>query len=1040
MLLSNSRALLLLPFALVTHAADFGRDVRPILSDKCYTCHGPDEGQRKTPLRLDTEEGAAVDLLSGGKAIVPGKPDESGLIGRITSDDPVRRMPPAYAGHAKLSPVEIETLRDWIRDGAPWSQHWAFVAPRKDAAPAGDGTEIDRFIRDRLKREGLSPAAEAERTRLIRRVSLDLTGLPPTPIRVDDFVNDDSPDAYEKVVDRLLASKAYGERMAVRWLDAARYADTNGYQSDGVRSMWRWRDWVIDAFNSNMPFDQFTVEQIAGDLLDNPTRDQVIATGFNRNHRTTSEGGSVEEEFLVEYAADRAETTSTVWLALTVGCARCHDHKFDPISQKDFYQLFAYFNNVPERGLVFNFGNDHPMIQAPTPSQERRLAELDRDLETAKSHWEEFGRAIEREESAWAKSLAGSSDAGFVREGLVAHYPLDGGLELDARVGVDDKKRETKSQPTTLEFADGQFGEAVVFDGERYIHGGGVAGFDYLEPFTVSFWMKPNKLEGGVISRMQDHKDASGWGVILRDGRIRFELTMRHTDLSMRVVSKRAIEDKDWKHIAVTYTGERPSHRGLTIYVDGEPWEFEIEWDDLKWPIQYFAYPFRIGAAAGERFDGMIDEVRIYERAMSRNEIATLLLRATLGEIAAKAPKTRTGTENLKLRLAFFERGASEKIRSARQLLAIAQRDRDGFDSSIPTVMVMQEGGAKPAHILNRGAYDAPGEAVEPGTLSSLPAPRADWPRNRLGLARWLVDRSNPLTARVAVNRMWQMLFGAGLVKTAEDFGTQGERPSHPELLDWLAVEFMESGWDVKTIMKTMVMNETYRQSSSLTPEKLEADPENRLLARGPRFRLPAEAVRDQALFASGLLNDKLGGPSVKPYQPDGLWQELSGTKYKRDRGDKLYRRSLYTYWKRTVAPPGMVGFDAPDRESCTVQRARTNTPLQALGLMNDVTYLETARKMGERMMREGGESADHRIGYGFQLALSRVPTDSEGGTLLRALQRFKDHFATDPDEAVMYLREGDSPVDPDFEPVELAAYASVASLILNLDETVTKE
>ena len=871
-------------------------------------------------------------------------------------------------------------------------------------------------------------------------MSLDVTGLPPTPAQVDAFVNDRSAHAYEKVVDRLLVSMAYGERMAVRWLDAARYADTNGYQTDGVRDMWRWRDWVIDAFNSNMPFDQFTIEQIAGDLLENPTRDQVIATGFNRNNRTTAEGGSVEEEFLVEYAADRAVTTSTVWLAMTLGCARCHDHKYDPISQKDFYKLFAYFNNVPERGLVFNFGNDHPMIQAPTPEQERKLAELDRDLETAKSSWNEQQRGIESEESAWVKGLAGSSDNGFVSEGLIARYALDGDREVDGRVGVDDPERETESRPASVEFGQGQFGKAAVFDGERYIHGGGVAGFDYLQPFTVSFWMKPNKLEGGVISRMQDHSEASGWGVFLRDGRLRFELTMRHTDLSMRVVSKRAIADKNWKHIAVTYTGERPSHRGLTLYVDGAPWEFEIEWDDLKWPIQYSSYPFRIGAAAGERFDGMIDEVRIYQRTMSHGEVATLLLPDTLGEVAAKPANKRSPAEKLKLRLAFLETGASQKIRDSRQQLAIAQRKRDAFDSSIPTVMVMSEDGAKPAYVLNRGAYDAPGEAVDPGTPVSLPAPRAEWPRNRLGLARWLVDRSNPLTARVTVNRLWQMLFGAGLVKTAEDFGTQGERPSHPELLDWLAVEFVESGWDVKAILKTMVMSQTYRQSSELTPEKLDKDPQNRLLARGPRFRLPAEAVRDQALFASGLLNDKLGGPSVKPYQPDGLWRELSGASYKRDSGAKLYRRSLYTYWKRTVAPPGMVAFDAPDRESCTVQRPRTNTPLQALGLMNDVTYLETARKMGERMMREGGDSVDERVAYGFRLALSRAPRESEAGALRRALERFEYHFQTDPDEAVMYLREGDSPADPELEPVELASYASVASLILNLDEAVTKE
>jgi len=1013
--------------------------VRPILSDRCFTCHGPDETKRPTALRFDEEDGLNVDLNSGGKAVVPGDPAASKLIARVRSDSPALRMPPAYAGHDPLSESEIAVLEAWVEQGAPYVGHWAFEAPVRAEAPEVSGpawvrSPIDAFVLARLDEEGLKPREEADRATLIRRVTLDLTGLPPTPEEVESFLSDPAPDAYQKLVRRLLDSPRYGERMASPWLDAARYADTNGYQTDGARSMWRWRDWVVDAFNQNKTFDEFTIEQLAGDLLPDATRDQLIATGFNRNNITTAEGGAVEEEFLIEYAADRAETTATVWLGLTVGCARCHDHKYDPIPQKDYYRLTAYFNRVPERGLVYNFGNDGPQIKAPTPEQEGRLTELDADIKEAEQEFSELETEIADEKAKWETQIANSDFDAFPTEGLDARFSLDGKLEAVARRGIDDPKQELASEPSTSSFAEGVFGSAAKLDGETWIDGGSVARYNYNEAFSASFWMKPEKLTGGVISRMQDFEQGSGWGLLLRDGRLRFEFTMRWTDHALRVETKRAVPANEWRHIAVTYTGERPSASGLTLWVDGEPWEFEVEWDDLKWPIGYRGYPFRIGGALGERFSGLIDEVRLYGRALDKRTVQALAVREQASAIAALA--NRTPAQEAKLEAAFWEHGASSDVREALLAVADAQRARDDYYEEIPTVMVMSDGEMRQAHVLNRGAYDQPADPVSAQPLGLLPAAEG-LPNDRLGLARWLVSRENPLTARVVVNRYWQMLFGTGLVATPEDFGSQGDRPSHPRLLDWLAVEFMESGWDVKHLMETIVTSAVYRQESQTTPDLVERDPRNRLLAHGPRFRLSAPAIRDQALAVSGLLVDDIGGPPVKPYQPPGLWKELSGTVYKPDSGEDLYRRSLYTYWKRTVAPPSMVNFDASDREKCIVGEVRTNTPLQALNLMNDVTYVEASRKLAERMLELSDDNA--RLEKGFRLVLARSPSEQESEVLTSALEDFREHFS-DERLARASLATGESRVRSDFTPSELAAYAATASLILNLDEAVTRQ
>ncbi|MBM3775246.1 MAG: DUF1549 domain-containing protein, partial [Acidobacteria bacterium] len=892
-----------------TLAPEFNRDIRPILSNRCFTCHGPDPANRKTALRFDTEEGAFAALSGGRHAIVRGDPGRSELWRRVTSENTATRMPPAYLGQEKLSPREIELVRRWIEQGAKWQPHWSFLPVQRPRVPehkAGDWARspIDHFVRARLEHEGLKPSPEAGRATLIRRLALGLTGLPPTPAEVAAFVNDPSPDADEKVVDRLLRSPRYGERMAARWLEAARYADTNGYSQDGARSMWRWRDWVIDAFNRNLPFDQFTIEQLAGDLLPNATRDQIIGTAFNRNHRTNGEGGIVDEEFRVEYVADRAETTSTVWLGLTVGCARCHDHKYDPIRQRDYYRLFAYFNNVPEKGLVYNYGNEYPLIQAPTPEHERTLAELNQQVEALRKAYEGTRPELEQAQRRWEKWLRSSGAADCsIREGLVLHYPLDGDLSvsLAGYAGAQAAVAEGEAKPAgearaasearQLSYGDGRVRQAASFDGARYVEAPEVAHFSYDTPFTLAAWIYPLAADGAIVSKEYDYPEAEGYGLYLKDGKIWLHFTRRWTDISLRLQTKRPLELSRWHHVAMTYNARRKGEK-VRIYANGESQPVEVLFDELVSPVTD-KEPFRIGAGGGNRFRGSIDDVRVYNRALAPEEAAVLPVLATAAEIAAKPPSRRSPAEARKLAACFLETASPDRIQTARRDWLRAASRRDEYSESVPTVMVMQEM-EKPrdTFILKRGAYDAPGEKVSAGVPAFLPALRKESSGNRLGLARWLVDPSNPLTARVTVNRLWQMLFGAGLVKTVGDFGSQGEWPVHPDLLDWLAAEFVESGWDVKALLKTMVMSSTYRQSSAVTSALLEKDPENRLLARGPRFRLSAEMIRDQALAVSGLLVEKLGGPSVKPYQPPGLWEELAaGIKYERDKGDALYRR-----------------------------------------------------------------------------------------------------------------------------------------------------
>lgn len=1016
----------------------FNRDIRPILSDNCFVCHGPDEKKRISGLRLDNREGATRDL-GGRAAIVPGDPDASVLLERVTHADANLRMPPAYAGTGKVvSEAEVELLRRWIEQGAEYQGHWSFLPVVRPTPPnvGEDLQPIDRFVLSRLQAEGLEPAPQASREALLRRVTLDLTGLPPTPEEIDAFVSDSSPRAYEKVVDRLLASPRYGERMAIRWLDGARYADTNGYQTDAERIMWRWRDWVIEAFNTNKPFDEFTIEQLAGDLLPDPTLDQLIATGFNRNHRANSEGGIVPEEYLVEYVVDRVETTSTVFMGLTLGCARCHDHKYDPLSQKEFYSFYSFFNNIPERGRVFKYGNTPPMIAAPTRAQQAEMQAADERLEQAERRLNKLSGAIAKGVAKFEGELAAADK----------ELRWEPELDLEARYDFDEGEGGWSFAAGAPAYAEGRVGRAVELDGERHIDVGDQGAFGYLDSFTLSAWIKPTADSGAIIARTNPEKDGQdlgwgGYGLYLVKGKLQFNLIQRWLDDGLRVETSEALPLNEWRHVAVTYDGSRLAS-GIEFFVDGKKAEKTVILDLMNQQTGV-RQPLKIGMGGGlaKGFQGSIDGVRIFTAALDEPMMAVVAQVDSLNDLARLEADPTPASVQDKLRLAYLTEHGPAKHREAWAEVVRLRREREALQKSLPTVMVMQElPEPRETHLLERGAYDAPGEKVErvvPAAVGSLPQTAR---RDRLGLARWLVSRDNPMTSRVTVNRIWAQLFGRGLVKTVEDFGSQGDWPSHPELLDWLAVEFMDSGWDVKQIVKTMVMSRTYQQASKASPELLERDPDNSLLARGPRMRLPAEMVRDQALYAAGLLVEKQGGPSVKPYQPAGLWEEISGQRYKADTGEGLYRRSLYTFWKRTAPPPFMMNFDSAGREACVVKETRTNTPLQALNLMNDVTYVEAARMLAERMMREGGEDVDGRIERGYRLLLSRTPRPEE----LRAVRATYDHYLgrykADQEAALALLSEGEHARDESLDVAQHAATTTVASLLLNLDETVTKQ
>ena len=1031
------------PGAAQERTVDFSREVRPILSQNCFTCHGPADDRRRRDLRLDTPEGFFADRPEfGGPVIVAGNADESLLYQRITAEVERDRMP---RNREALTDDEIATIRLWIDQGAERNTHWAFVAPERPALPpvaARDWVRnpIDDFVLARLEQEGLSPAPETDRATLIRRVTLDLTGLPPTMAEVDAFLSDDSPGAYEAVVDRLLESPRYGERMAVEWLDAARYADTNGYQTDGERTMWRWRDWVIDAYNNNMPFDQFTIEQLAGDMLPDATLDQRIATAFNRNHSLNAEGGLVPAEFLVEYAVDRVATTSAVWLGLTTGCARCHDHKFDPIQQIEFYEMFALFNNIPERGKGFKYVNSPPFVAAPTTEQQAELAELDGDLSRALEAFSSLKGEVTAAQERWEDALGASSEIDWIlSDQLLAHHTLDGDI-----AGVHAGQRVNATLEGGLpRFVPGRLGSAANFDGERFISAGTSPTLDYVDEFSLAAWLYPSAETGVIVSRASGGDQGEvGWGLYLEEGKVRLSMSTRVLDDGVAAETVGSLPLNEWHHVLVTYDGSM-APGGMRFYFDGRSVEF-IPLLDLVGNRLPQRQPLRIGASGSSKpnFEGNIDDVRIYGAVLTPEEAAILATAESIGEIAELSADERTPGQADKLRLSFLNQYAPSDIQRAFSRVNQLERQRKELWDSFPTVMVMEEATPRrDAFRLIRGAYDNPGELVTGDVPSVLPPLPENQEKNRLAFARWLVDPANPLPARVTVNRFWQMYFGTGLVKTADNFGAQGEYPSHPELLDWLATAFIDSGWDVKAMQRTIVTSATYRQSSAVTPELFERDPENRLLARSTRVRLPAQMIRDQALAISGLLTERLGGPSVGPYQPAGLWDDIveRGQVYRQSQGDDLYRRSLYTFWKRTRGPPAMVTFDSSTREVHILGPTRTNTPLQALNLMNDVTYAESARALAERAMMEG-TTIDESVSYMYRLATAHEPEPAARSILVDAFTGHFDRYQADRAGALLLVSAGESSRNETLDIAELAAYQMVASMILNLDGTITRD
>jgi hypothetical protein len=1040
---------------------DFDREVRPILSDNCFACHGPDENQRKAKLRFDTKDGA----FAKPGVITPGDASKSKLYQRVSSKDQDMVMPPPASEH-KLTEKQIETIRRWIDEGARWDEHWAFIPPKRPEIPkvanaAWVRNPIDSFVLARLEKEGLKPQPEADKTTLLRRVYLDLTGLPPTPADIDAFLADKSAGAYEKLVDKLLASPRYGERMAMVWLDLARYADTHGYHIDSHRDMWVWRDWLIRAFNENKGFDQFTIEQLAGDLLTDATQDQKIATGFNRNHMINFEGGAIPEEYLNEYVIDRVETTATTWLGLTMGCARCHTHKYDPISQKEFYQFYAFFNSVPELGLDGRTGNAAPILPLPTEeqkSEQQRLTGAIQDLTDALSD-----KNVAPLKQEWEKTLSGRAADAPV-EKIMSHYELDGSLADSS--GHYRQGRTLNGDPT---FGGGMVSRAVSLDGQTLLSFGDAGAFGAGDQFTFALWMRPGigKIGNFAFQKIEDEKTRRGYELVFEKTHL-IDIQRWAAPLTVRLISnwpdgaivvrtKEPFNNNEWKHLAFTYDGSGRA-AGLKIFLNGKFAEVDVVKDALNGPIKTGAELVIGGKQTGRAYNGGLDDMRFYSRVLGDREIEDLAVHYPVRAILSGVGGKRAKEEEDRLREYFLTETAPEEMRRKYVELKAVRKRKQALDKAIINTMVMMERGLpRDTFILARGDYRNKTEKVTPGVPAVLPPLPKDEKVNRLTLAKWLVDPTHPLTSRVAVNRFWQMYFGHGIVKTVEDFGVQGESPIHPELLDWLATEFMNptwrkngdpqsKGWDVKAMQRLIVTSATYRQSSRVTPELREKDPENRLLARGPRFRLSAEIIRDNALAVSGLLNDDIGGRSVLPYQPPGLWEEMafgdgfSMQEYVQSHGKDLYRRSMYTFWKRTVPPAAMATFDAPDREKCVARRAVTNTPLQALITLNDPTYVEAARAMAQRTLREGGKNVSARIGYIFRLALARKPSRREARVILDLLSQQLINYRKDKKAATELLRVGESAADDKIDQAELAAWTMLASAILNLDETITKE
>ena len=1033
---------------------DFNFQIRPLLSDRCFTCHGPDSHARKKELRLDTKEGLFKKLEGESFVVKPGDTNKSELIYRIfaTDDD---QMPPEKS-HLSLTPVEMKLLRRWVESGAEYQPLWSFIPVKKTSPPeAAEKTwvknPIDDFVLAKLAVEKLSPAPTASRATLLRRLSLDLTGLPPCLEDSDSFLADTSPDAYARAAEKYLSSPAYGERMALDWLDLARYADTYGYQQDMERDVSPWRDWVIKAFNDNLPYDKFLTWQLAGDLLPHATREQKLATAFNRLHRQTNEGGSIDEEFRTEYAADRVNTFGTAMLGLTVGCARCHDHKFDPFTQKDYYQLFAFFNNIDDAGMYSHFtrATPTPTLALPTPKQEKQLAELQQKISAAESRLENITRASSNEFSAWLKTAEIKAPA------PIEHFTFD---KVTNSTTPDSCSTNVAKVDDSLILVPGHNGEAIKFSGDTELVCKSIREFRRTDEFSISIWVNPAEAQDRAIilhqSRAREDAGSRGFELTLDHGRPFFGLIHFWPGNAIVVRGKNPVLTNAWSQLVVTYDGSSRA-AGLKIFLNGTPMETEIVRDALTKDIAYLnqwgdSEVGKIRFTLGARFrdsgfkNGALDDLRVFDVALTTAEITALgragsplPAEASLATNGAHGV-TRPTNQNV---FAYFLARENQSYRATLADLKKLRVQQNELQNSIREVMTMQElPERRVTHLLKRGAYDAPGEIVQPEVPSALPQLHADAPRNRLGLANWLVDRKNPLAARVAVNRIWKQHFGRGIVATPDDFGSQGKLPSHPELLEWLAGWFMDNGWDVKALHRLIVTSATYQQSSRASKELLERDPENRLLARGPKTRLLAEEIRDGALAASGLLVTNIGGPSVKVYQPEGLWEQSgTGARFTQDHGTNLYRRSLYTFWKRTSPPPNMLTFDAVTREVCTAKRETTATPLQALVLLNDPQFIEAARVLGEKLLKEFPNDVTARAQLAFKKLVGRTPDEAETKILVQIFNEQKDLFAKDEAGAKKLLATGESKFDEQLPPADFAATTLMVNAIMNFDEFIVE-
>ncbi len=1020
---------------------EFGRDVRAILSNNCFKCHGPDEKQRQAGLRLDQREGATAKLESGKVGIVAGKWSDSEIIARLTTDNADLKMPPPSSGK-KVSPEQLATLKRWIDEGAEYKPHWSFVtAVRPDVPKVADESwiknPIDRFVIEKLTKAGLKPSPQADKVTLIRRLTFDLTGLPPTPAEVDAFVADNSPEAYDKLVERLFHSAGHGEHQGRYWLDAARYGDTHGLHLDNERSLWPYRDWVIGAFNRNLPFDQFTVEQLAGDLLPNATLEQRIASGFNRCNVTTSEGGSINEEVQVRYAVDRTEAIGTVWLGLTVGCAVCHDHKFDPISQKEFYQLYAFYGSTADAAMDGNALLPPPVIKLPSAEHAAKFKAIDDELVTVRKQISDEVAKIEYTEPAPAEGKPAGEPKEFVwiDDAAPSGAKLEGDSPWEfvakpAPVFSGEKSTKRTGAAMSQHFFTGATAPLKVGEGDKLF------AYCYLDPANPPQTVMLQWNDGAWEHR-------AFWG----EDKIAFG--------TGDVPGHRRLGDLpklgEWVRLEVD-----AAHVGLPAGKLVNGWAFTQFGGTMFWD--------KAGIVTRTPQDGAGFESLLawetYEKAQAQSKVPQPIRDA----IKAEADK-RNDDQKKQIRDYFLTNIYAKSqpvLAPLNAKIESLNKQRADIDGAIPSTMVMADmPQLRETNILIRGAYNKKGDKVTHGVPAALGGKLPEGaPVNRLSLAKWLVDPAHPLSSRVTVNRFWQQFFGRGLVKTSEDFGVQGEWPTHPELLDWLATEFqtptartpventeaaVPKNWDMRHILRLIVTSNTYRQSSHVSADLVKRDPENMLLARGPRFRFDAEVIRDAALFTSGLLVEKVGGKSVKTYQPDGLWEAVAfvgstTSQFKRDSGEALYRRSMYTFWKRTSPPPQMTTFDAPSREVCTVRRPRTNTPLQALATMNDVQYVEASRHFARRMLLEGGSTYPDRLIHGFRLVTGRKPSPAELEVLVALFQEHHAHYQAKADEAVKLLSIGESKRDESLNASEYAAMTMVANLLLNLDETLTKE